>query len=45
MSNAATSPRAAQPLPPGFLAALVLALVMVDALLGYLVWEAFRTFL
>jgi hypothetical protein len=44
MSNAATSP-AAHPLPRGFFPALIFALVMVDALIGYLAWEAARTFL
>jgi hypothetical protein len=34
----------AQPLPHGFFASLVLALVMVDALLGYLAWEAAERF-
>jgi hypothetical protein len=39
MSTAATRP-SVQPLPHGFFAALVLALLMVDALLGYVAWEA-----
>ena len=42
MPTAAT-PRAAESLPHGFFPALLLALLMVDALVGYLAWEAVHT--
>jgi hypothetical protein len=36
-------PRIEPRLPHGFFAALILAVVMVDALLGHLVWKALQT--